>query len=311
MSYNNVWTHQVMLSDALRTTAYKEAIEAAVGDGDVVVDFGCGTGVLSFFASEAGADRVHAIDRSKFIKMARKLACANDYRNIEFFAGDGDRFELAGKADVLVSEWMGHFALHECMFEPLLALRDRCLTEGGLMIPERVVLKTGLVTDADLFGQLAFFRDQPYGIDFSDLDEMMFNQFYLRWLQPGQLAVDKLTLAEMDMATISDIPHLGGTLEITADTTFYGLCAWFDATLIEGVTIRTGPTDARTHWKQIVFPLSSPVYVDKGGTVDLMVRPLCPKGAQTREWQWRVSAQGKVIEHNSFALSAWLANDRD
>ena len=42
--------HLNMLLDAARIDSYQRAIEASVQPGDVVVDIGCGTGVLSFMA---------------------------------------------------------------------------------------------------------------------------------------------------------------------------------------------------------------------------------------------------------------------
>ena len=38
-------------------------------------------------------------------------------------------------ADVIVSEWMGYFLLFERMLPSALAVRDKCLAPGGLMIP--------------------------------------------------------------------------------------------------------------------------------------------------------------------------------
>ena len=42
--------HRSMLIDEVRTTSFLRAILGAVKPGDVVLDMGCGTGVLSYFA---------------------------------------------------------------------------------------------------------------------------------------------------------------------------------------------------------------------------------------------------------------------
>src|SRR5215218_4397247 len=47
--------HLSMLHDAARMDSFRRAIDASVQPGDVVVDIGCGSGVLSFMACEAGA----------------------------------------------------------------------------------------------------------------------------------------------------------------------------------------------------------------------------------------------------------------
>jgi protein arginine N-methyltransferase 3 len=62
-SYSNVYMHEIMLRDAARTGAYQRAISmqsSSVFKDAVIVDVGCGTGILSIFAAQAGASKVIA-----------------------------------------------------------------------------------------------------------------------------------------------------------------------------------------------------------------------------------------------------------
>ncbi len=45
------------------------------------------------------------------------------------------------RVEVIVSEWMGYFLLCERMLPSVLYVRDRCLTEGGMMIPGKARIK--------------------------------------------------------------------------------------------------------------------------------------------------------------------------
>ena len=43
--------------------------------------------------------------------------------------------ELSEKVDIIVSEWMGFYLLHESMLDSVLTARDMHLKEDGLMLP--------------------------------------------------------------------------------------------------------------------------------------------------------------------------------
>ncbi|CAM9570824.1 unnamed protein product, partial [Laminaria digitata] len=60
-------THQQnMLQDSVRVSAYQRAIieNAADFKGKVVLDVGTGSGILAFFAAQAGARKVYAVEAS-------------------------------------------------------------------------------------------------------------------------------------------------------------------------------------------------------------------------------------------------------
>ena len=65
-SYAHYGIHQEMISDKVRTDSYRDAImkHPHLIKDKVVLDVGCGTGILSMFAAKAGAKHVYAIECS-------------------------------------------------------------------------------------------------------------------------------------------------------------------------------------------------------------------------------------------------------
>lgn len=74
-----------MIEDSVRTNAYQQAIFKNMEEnirGKVVVDVGCGTGILSMFCAQAGAKKVYAIDASKIAVHAQQLVEANGFKDV-------------------------------------------------------------------------------------------------------------------------------------------------------------------------------------------------------------------------------------
>jgi hypothetical protein len=55
------------------------------------------------------------------------------------------------KADIIVSEWMGYFLLCERMLPSVLAVRDKCLSAHGIIIPckARILIAAALLPSLD------------------------------------------------------------------------------------------------------------------------------------------------------------------
>lgn len=106
-----------MLKDKVRTESYRSFIlsNPAIFKGAVVLDVGCGTGILSMFAAQAGAKKVYAVDASSVLYKAERNVKENGLENvIECINGKiedlEDRIPKNG-VDVIISEWMGYFLL--------------------------------------------------------------------------------------------------------------------------------------------------------------------------------------------------------
>ena len=78
-SYSHFGIHEEMLKDTVRTESYRKAITGNkhLFKDKVVLDVGCGTGILSMFAAQAGAKKVIAVECSGIIDSARKIIKAN------------------------------------------------------------------------------------------------------------------------------------------------------------------------------------------------------------------------------------------
>lgn len=109
-SYGGIDIHETMLRDDTRTLAYQEALFSSIVKDKVILDVGCGTGILSLFAAKSGAKRVIGIDNSPIISIARKIVERNKYdRIIQLVRGTVEEallpLEPNEKVDIIVSEW--------------------------------------------------------------------------------------------------------------------------------------------------------------------------------------------------------------
>ncbi len=311
--YAEIEVHRTMICDRVRTEAFRRAINAAVRPGDIVLDVGAGSGILSMFAARAGAARVYAVERTTVAVLAQQLAAANGVADIlQLIHGDVMDLELPERVDVIVSEWLGGFGIDEGMLAPVIAARDRWLKPGGVVVPRSVTAWAALVHDRYLAETVEFLRNNPYGLTLDGLVEMTVNEISYsgtfrhltagdRRSEPGRLWTTDADLISLEQA---QAPHEAETLLTVRDHgTANALALWFSADLAPGISLSIGPGDPPTHWGMTTAPLRSPVQLTRDMAIRARVRtaPARPVGTWTR---WAIAMPGTDWEEHD-EQSVW------
>jgi len=305
-SYAELAVHRWMLRDVIRNEAFQRALQKVVKPGDVVLDLGAGTGLLSIFAAAAGARRVYAVERTEIADVARRMVERNGYREvIEVHQMDVETVTLPEKVDVIVSEWMGGFGVDENILPSLVIARNRWLRPGGAIIPGRVTALLAPASIPDFDAAVAYWRTKPHGVDMELIARMTTQETF-----HTQTVLEREDLLAEPQAMMSHDPYTCSLLE--ADQPFVakvrfvatragmlsGFVAWFTAEMTPGeapdvLTNAVGMAD--THWGRTLFPLDRPIEVSAGMTfeVDFHCDPSLPG---TCEMTWNVTLPGRPTE---------------
>ncbi|GFH21669.1 protein arginine N-methyltransferase 1, partial [Haematococcus lacustris] len=160
-SYSHFGIHEEMLKDHVRTRSYMNAImnNSFQFKGKVVLDIGCGTGILSLFAAKAGASHVYGIECSAIADQATQIVKDNGYDDkVTIIKGKVEEVTLpVDKVDIIVSEWMGYFLFYESMLDTVVYASPPCtmLPAPALTHPESVLVEPdGSVVLLDKYGAL-------------------------------------------------------------------------------------------------------------------------------------------------------------
>lgn len=282
--------HRGLLDDPWRMDAFDRALRALVRPGDVVLDLGCGTGVLALLAARRGAARVHAVESTPVAGLATALARRNGLADrVHVHRADALSLSPVEPVDLIVSDFLGRFVVDDGML-PVVAAAGRWLAPGGRFCPSRVVLRLAPVADVRLRA-IDLFHEPYRGFDLTPALPYALNYAY-----HAQLAPEAVLAPPVDYHTLT-LPFPDGApprfdcrcvFRAARAGLLRGLAGWFEATLAPDVVLDTGPGH-ETHWGQYLFPLP-PTPVAAGDTID--ARLWLEEGPDDLVWRW----EGAVFE---------------
>eukprot|EP00186_Timspurckia_oligopyrenoides_P002216 CAMPEP_0182448064 /NCGR_PEP_ID=MMETSP1172-20130603/23151_1 /TAXON_ID=708627 /ORGANISM="Timspurckia oligopyrenoides, Strain CCMP3278" /LENGTH=361 /DNA_ID=CAMNT_0024644785 /DNA_START=285 /DNA_END=1370 /DNA_ORIENTATION=- len=283
-SYAHFGIHEQMLKDEVRTVSYMRAIcdNAHLFSGKVVLDVGCGTGVLSMFAARAGAKVVYAVEMSRIVDQAREIVQKNGFDGVvEIIEGKMEEVELPSKVDIIISEWMGYFLFYESMLESVVFARDKWLKPGGLIFPDKCTLFLCAIEDAQYRAGKIDFWDDVYGLKMDCIKKIALSEPLVDIVYGEQVCTAVQPVIEVDVNTVKSedltfaVPF---RLQQTRTDFAHAIVAFFDVRFTHchrPIVFDTGPFSKPTHWNHTVFYLDKTLALEAGELIQgtLACRP--------------------------------------
>lgn len=259
--YESIYSHMAMAADSVRMSLYKKAIFDTVKSGDIVIDAGAGTGLLSVYAAMAGAEKVYAVEGTSIASYIYEVAKRNNVsEKIEVIKGDFSKIITPEKADVIISEPLGSFVLNEGIMPDFVKCVKNNLKEGGLTIPSAYSLQGATLNKEAAKKYFSFIKDNN-GIDLTFFDEFVTKRALDSVSVDPSGIIEEFTLGSFE---IKEDPALNKrTFDLELSSPFDAVALWFKATLSSTVVLSTAPYEPDTHWKQVLLPVKSISYNEK------------------------------------------------
>jgi Ribosomal protein L11 methyltransferase (PrmA) len=268
--------HREYLADSARVAAFAAAIAEVVEPGDVVLDLASGTGILGLLACRAGASRVYAIDGGGMAQPARAIARDNDLETrIQVISGLSGHVTIPERADVLVTDQIGHFGFDAGIIGFVADARRRMLKPGARLVPSRVDLLVAPVEAPDVADAVAFWSRRPADFDMASLHEMTLNSGHPRMLDATQLLGTPVTGGSVDLVADEGSIAVSADVVVSRAGIMHGIGGWFSAALSPGVVMSNMPLAAnRIARRGVVFPIPRGTAVAVGDRVSVQMRIL-------------------------------------
>jgi histone-arginine methyltransferase CARM1 len=281
-----------MMQDTVRTGTYQNAFLTHNIDfrDKVVLDVGTGSGILAFFAVQAGARLVYAAEASGMAKHAATLVKENGLEGRIIVVNKVvEEMELPEKVDIIISEPIGFLLVHERMLETYIVARDKWLKPGGLMFPNAGEIAMCPFTDEALYNeQLAktvFWSTSTdfYGVNLTSLTEAAQAEFFAQpvvgYFYPSCLLSPSAPVRHrVDFMTVTceELKRFEVPFSFVAERTaiMHGMGCWFDIEFAGSgksgagpVVLSTSPAAPGTHWYQCRLLLPEPIAINRGQRV--------------------------------------------
>jgi protein arginine N-methyltransferase 1 len=276
-SYSSYYIHEQMLKDRKRTGTYQDAIlnNPDVFKDKIVLDIGCGTGILSIFAAKAGAKHVYGIEFADIADYAKEIIKINKLSDkITILKSKVEEVKLpVEKVDIIISEWMGYFLLYESMLDTVLYARDKWLQKDGYMLPDHATITLAGIEDTDYKSTKVNFWEDVYGVDMSCFKNAVIGEPIVDVCPQKLINSSSCRILDIDLYTVKkEDLNFSSKYEITftRDDRFSGLVAWFDTgftKLTNKYNLTTSPYKKSTHWSQTIFYTKNDLKVKKGDKV--------------------------------------------
>lgn len=268
MSYNDNYSlasYGQMIEDTARFSPWHEALRRHVTPDCVMLDLGCGPGIMSFLAIQLGARKVYAIEPDASIEVAKTCASAlPGAERIEWIRGLSTEVDLPGPVDLVVGDLHGTMPFYTHNIASMVDARRRHLRPGGILLPSRDTLFAVPATAPQEIASVnAPWRGNALGLDLRAALPWLVNHWWRarpQAVDAEQLLAEPQTWGWVDYRA-DECRGLDRTLEWTLARSgpIDGLYVWFDGEVDTGLGFSNSPLLPERVYGRAFFPLEQPV----------------------------------------------------
>lgn len=208
--------------------------------------------------------------------MCKQFHYSNNFSNVDLqvIYSKVEDITLPHQVDIIVSEWMGFYMLHESMLDSVLVARDKFLRPGGLMFPSHCTLYASPCMLPDLYSEW----DNVCGVKMRSfaqaLRNLYFNKPKIMNIQLENILAQNVNpIIELDLQNCQT-QHLDEIMAqryltiVDKSGIYQGVCFWFDVQFpTPDNTLSTAPGAPQTHWKQTIIVLPTQMEVTEGEAI--------------------------------------------
>ena len=278
-----------MMNDHYRNAMWEQAIKNQVTSDSIVLDIGCGSGILSMMAARAGAKHVYGCDSNKHLAFkAQDNIALNNYQD-KVTIIPMSSFDLqVGKdlpvADILVSELIGNQIIQARtdhnydLLEVCNHARENLLKPDGKMIPLNATARGYLVSSKEnkLMNMNKVFK-------VCDFDLSILNKYSSsHTIVPPEFAD---VYSYQKHSPVMELMHFDFTRSLSPSSsqvfhtpvTKSGVCSgiiqWIKCGLDDTISFENEPNGKEnfSHWWHVHYPFPKLTKVTKGEMLHLKV----------------------------------------
>jgi len=291
--------HRSLVTDVDRLERFRRAVEKCVKAGDVVIDLGSGTGVLTVLAARAGARLVYAVEASEIMEIARRVCRENGVDDRVVFLDDlSPCVNLPEPADVLLTETIGNFGLDEGILGWVRDARRRLLKPGALIVPQSIELFAVPVENPESYQRDIDWNYKQAEIDLSPMRTFTVNNIYRERIRTENFLAQPCSLGKIRLdSELSTAFAATMNFEVSRPGILHGISGWFSAQLCEGLNISNHPRSSPGSWSHFFMPIETSLAVEPGDRLNARVS--CSDNGSV--WRWELTASSKSIDAQAAA----------
>ena len=268
--------HVGMMNDQTRNEAFSKAIGRAVSKGDLVLDIGTGSGLLSMMAAKAGAKEIISCEASKIIStVAKKIISKNGFDNqitvvnkmsTNLKVGE----DLPNKVDVIISEVLSAELVGEGVRSTILDAKKRLLKKSGKMLPESGDIMIALIGADENITDKAIV-DSIEGFDLSDFNKITQDAFTITNNETPKLLSNGYSAFNFDFYDLKHSTKQEHILTLTAQENGQccGIVQWLKIKIYDDIEYENYPGMSHSHWPNPIFMFDKPIELNAGEEVQV------------------------------------------